>query len=220
MRDVNMKRNRANKTQQNYPAQPNDALREQYPARPPHREDTLYLPWWSLLVMIGVVLVVATGMLLIVLGARGAGMSAIPSEPEMRLITAEPTLLQQPASLLSPTDIPGQRIIVTPQAAGPLALAGPTLPVVVFTATPISLDVGRTVRVIGVDAQELNVRDNPGVRDTTVLFRAGEDDRFVIIDGPQQADGLIWWQIRDPQNAGRTGWATAQYLQVIPPDNS
>ena len=78
---------------------------------------------------------------------------------------------------------------------------------------PTSLSVGAQVKVANVGEQELNVRHRPGVVGSQVLFRAAKGSIFNIIGGPQQADGLTWWHIRDLFSQ-LDGWAAANYLQA------
>ena len=96
-----------------------------------------------------------------------------------------------------------------------LVMQGPTLAAVVFTATPEQISVGKTVEVVDVGDQQLNVRDMPGIVDVAISFRAPEGSRFIVGDGPSQADGLTWWRIDDP-SSGRSGWAASNYLVPVP----
>jgi hypothetical protein len=68
---------------------------------------------------------------------------------------------------------------------------------------------------MGVDADELNIRDKPGVIGSNVVARAREGSVFTIVEGPQQADGFTWWRIQDIQDPSRAGWGVANYLRVI-----
>ena len=59
----------------------------------------------------------------------------------------------------------------------------------------------------------LNVRAGAGL-DHNIMFNADFGAVFEVEDGPQQANGLTWWMIRDPMNSSRFGWAAADYLDV------
>jgi hypothetical protein len=171
-----------------------------------------YLPWWSVLAMLIVVLVVAFGIVGVVL-TLGSRPPVVQVTPIIRIITAQPTA-NTGAGLALPSLAP---VIVVGSPAPPpqLALEGPTLPPVVFTPTPVPIVVGSTVAVSGVEREQLNVRDRAGVQGTTVLFRATEGTVFSIIGGPTQADGFTWWQIQNPAAPDQAGWAVANYLRVI-----
>jgi uncharacterized protein YgiM (DUF1202 family) len=66
-----------------------------------------------------------------------------------------------------------------------------------------------------VDAEDsgLNVRSGPGL-DNEVRFVADNGESFNVISGPTQADSMTWWQVQDPLDTERTGWAASSYLQV------
>jgi hypothetical protein len=120
-----------------------------------------------------------------------------------------------PSLLASPTLPPGFEAA----PAAPLALSGPTLAPVVFTPTPTSaprITVGSTVVVIG--DRGINVRLGPGT-DQGVVDVADPGDQFIVLDGPQPANGLNWWQIRS-LDGSIIGWAaendgTTDLLQAV-----
>lgn len=190
-----------------------------YPARPTRRakksnqDSGFYLPWWSIaLTLIGVV-VIAFGVVggVYVLGNMG-GLLTEPT-PIIRIITAVPT--DMPLAVQPTANIPSTQVIIGGTPAGSLSLAGPTLEAVQFTPTPPPISLGSAVRVDGVDEQKLNVRDVASVTNSTVVFRADEDEQFTIVEGPVQGDGFTWWRIQDPANPARVGWAVSNYLAVI-----
>ena len=176
-------------------------------ARRDRSSSGLYLPAWSVGLMLLIVLGIAASivMLLYTLG----GGNAPAGEPRVVIITAVPTEPPDPAQITepAPTDPPAE------SGGIPLptfALEGPTLPPIIFTPTPVAISIGATVIV---DAEGLNVRAAAGL-DGNVRFQPDEGDRFVIVDGPQQASGITWWQISDPDDTSRSGWAAADYLLV------
>lgn len=199
------------------PGQARRATPPHYPARPPRRSaqhSGLYLPWWSLVIMLIVVLVVSFGLVGLVYLLGNPGGIVDDATPIIRIITAQPSAA---VPTVPPTaEAPATQIIAGSSPPGELALQGPTLEAVQFTPTPIPITVGSQVAVEGVDEQMLNVRDSAGVTGTTVLFRAEEETVFTVVDGPVQADGFTWWRIQDPQNPSRAGWAVANFLRVIP----
>lgn len=178
-------------------------------------ESALYFPWWSLVLLLFGVLVVSVGLvgLVYILGNT----SGDTTEPTaiIRIITANPTE-QVAQQLIQPTALaPATIIIAGGNAPSQLALAGPTLEAVLFTPTPVAILVGSRVEVDGVEEQQLNIRDIAGVMGTTILVRANEGEIFTVINGPAQADGFTWWQIQDPANPSRSGWAVSNYLKVV-----
>jgi len=191
-----------------------------YNRRPPRRpkssaaDSGLYLPWWSLALMLVGVLVVSFG--LVGLAYLLGNPSAIFAEstPIIRIITAEPTAAGQ---ISQPTAIPpSTQIIAGGNAPTNLQLTGPTLAPVQFTPTPAPITINRRVMVVDVDEQKLNIRDSANVLESAVLFRADEGQVFVVVEGPLQGDGFTWWRIQDPNDTTRAGWAVANYLAVVP----
>lgn len=195
---------------QNPPPIPYQGQSRQHGRARARRDSGLYLPIWSLVLMLVIVMGIAAGIIMLVIGLGGN--QAPESEPVIILSTAIPT--QRPASFpASPatSTLPAE-VDVLRSPVAPLVLSGPTLATPFLSPTPRAIAVGETVIVTDVGVQELNVRDSAGVIDTSIVFRAPEGTRFVVVDGPRQGDGLTWWQIQDPFDSTRRGWAASNYL--------
>jgi len=182
---------------------------------PPPSESGLYLPWWSLVIMVVVVGVAAFGLLF---AFTELSQPQTPGDqlPRVLVVTSPPTLSQdfaasdeQPASEQQsdfwPTAIPQ----VQPSATVPLPtpVSSPTLP-------PGNFSIGVRVQVVGVDVNGLNVRSSPGISGTP-RFLAREGDEFIIVDGPQNSDGYEWWRLEDPDDPARFGWAARNFMTVV-----
>lgn len=184
--------------------------RRRQPRSAPPSESGLYLPWWSLVIMVGVVGVLAFGLLL-AFTELAAPQTPGDQAPRVQVITSQPTLSQDfsggaPAQpQFWPTAIPQAQ----PTATVPLPtpIPSPSLP-------PGQFDIGAQVQVVGVDTNGLNVRAAPGYSGS-LLFLGIENEIFVIVGGPQSADDLEWWKIQDPDDPDRTGWAARNYLMAI-----
>ena len=181
-------------------------------------QNPLYLPRWSLAAMFVVVLVLVVAIVAIIVAQRAAE-SAPAGDPVIQVVSARDTLSQTQASSdeIDATAGPGAggvEIIISAVPSDNLTIDGPLLPTVSITSTPVFLSVGATVEVAGVGGQELNIRNKPGLTDSTILFRAAEGTAYEVIDGPQEADGFSWWQVRDTQFQVQ-GWAVANYLRVV-----
>lgn len=181
----------------------------QAPALTP-RDSSLYLPWWSLALMLVGVLVFS---FLIVLAIALLGGSANPTnrDPIIVIVTAPPTAPGQTSSGGAAPS--GSQILMGQNPPSSLDLQGPTLPAVQFTATPITIEVGKLVIVAGLDGNELNVRDQPGTIQTNILDLVPEGTIMTVVDGPRQADGFTWWQIQSMDQTIK-GWAVSNFLQV------
>ncbi len=188
------------------------------------RESGLYLPWWTLPILLGVVAFFVT---LLLLGLNLFGGQTAPGgeTPVVVVITSvpttrpteqatlrpSPTALQPGAALEVATgeSAPGAATAFVPQGLGGITGEPPTA-----TPAPGAIHIGVTVQVANVEGLPLNIRESAG-RSATPRFLATEGTRFTVIGGPQEADGLVWWQVQDPQNASRQGWAAADYLAVV-----
>jgi hypothetical protein len=173
----------------------------------------LYLPLWSIALMLIIVFGTAGGIILLILSLGGDPPTDSP--PVLIVRTAAPTETPDsfpivPASATIPPEF-------VPDRTNPenFALAGPTLVTPFMTPTPRPLAVGEAIIVTDVLPDQLNIRDQPGVTTGSfIVFQANEGARFTIVDGPRQADGLTWWRIQDPNNATIVGWAASIYLRV------
>ncbi len=98
-------------------------------------------------------------------------------------------------------------VTVTPTPAVPT----PTpLPVPLSSPTAASLQVDGYAQVSGTGGDALRLRSDPGLQ-TTTLKTIPDGARLLILDGPRDADGIIWWRLRDPSD-GAEGWAAQLYL--------
>lgn len=169
--------------------------------KPNRRESALYLPLWSLALMLLIVFGIAGGLIMLVI-ALGGPKNVSGGEPVIIVLTAAPfetPALPETAPTLAPN------VVMTSQPASSVSLSGPTLaPTMTFTPTQATIAVGSQVIVVG--AGGVNVRAAPG-RENAVRFSANRNERFMVIDGPRDAGDLRWWEIRDPLNTSRTGWA-------------
>lgn len=182
---------------------PRDA-RKQKPQR-----SGCFLPAWSILLTLILVFACAAAMLAAVIALGG---DADPGgAPQIVVLTA----MQTPTSPLDALLItPTPTLQIIPEVGDQFFdLQGPTLAAVIFTATPVGIAVGVTVTV-DVDGG-LNVRPQPST-DNQELFRANFGELFIVVEGPQNNQGLTWWRIEDLTNRARGGWAAGEFLQVVP----
>ena len=119
------------------------------------------------------------------------------------LIGARPLSTDLSASALRPTAI---LATITPSPVVPTATP---LPTPIPSPTPQGLHIGGAAMVSGTGSA-LRLRSDPGLQ-TTTLKTITDGTRLQILEGPRQADGLIWWRLRDPSD-GAEGWAAQTYL--------
>ena len=179
-------------------------------ANPAPRSASIMPPLWSCAaVTLAILLCVAVA----AAAFLALGGQTPPAEPlRLTILTAPPELLR--AAQIDPESAGIPTISVGNGDEVEFVMAGPTLPAVIFTATPEQIAIGKTVEVIDVGDQQLNVREQPGIVDIAIVFRAPEGSRFIVGGGPSQGDGLTWWRIDDP-SSGRSGWAASNYLVPV-----
>ncbi|MBZ0292804.1 MAG: hypothetical protein K8L99_09615 [Anaerolineae bacterium] len=160
----------------------------------------LYLPLWSVVLMLVTVLALAGGVIFLVIYIGGPSYVA-GGEPQIVIVTAAVTPTPPQPQIAQPTT---SGVFAQPtQPAAALTLEGPTLvPTNTATPTPDVIAVGKQVTVIG--AGGVNVRSAAGTTNT-INFVSQPNDVLTVVDGPQQVDNLIWWQVQD--DSGRVGWA-------------
>lgn len=198
------------------PKPPRQPQRRNLPYRQPPQQPNPLPPWWSVLLtlLLACMGVASIAVLVILLGNQNMA----DSSPRLEITRVTENLnTNNIAQLVTPTIPPEFNNQIMPTAD--LVMSGPTLPPPPITPTPEAIELNKIVAVIDVGEQQLNVRDQPGVLGTTIVFRAPEQEQFLIVDGPTQADGLTWWFIQDPNNPSRAGWAASNYLLPIPQES-
>lgn len=61
---------------------------------------------------------------------------------------------------------------------------------------------------------EVNIRSSAGTS-ADIVRTSEQDEEGVILSGPEEADGLIWWQVVF-DGPGDTGWVAEDFLEVVP----
>ena len=119
---------------------------------------------------------------------------SLPTPTIIRL-TAPPTLPATPTSERpTPTPIP----TFTPQPTPDRSVA------------PDVVTVGYYGRVINTDGLGVNVRGGPSA-DNIRLQTAPENSIVLVITGPEENGGFLWWQVR--LDDGTEGWVVGLYLE-------
>ncbi len=149
-------------------------------------------PWVVLASLgIGVLLtILALGLLLYSRPAAGPPQSAA---------TAALTIIPAP----SPTIIQ----VTAPAAQTPLPADRPTL-------EPGRIGISAFVQVAGTGGDGLRLRTDPGLQGE-IRFLGLESEVFQVVDGPRESDGYTWWFLVAPYDENRSGWAVADFLDVI-----
>ncbi len=99
-------------------------------------------------------------------------------------------------------------IIITPSPT-PV----PTTPA--NTPTPSgNIAIGNYVAVSGTGGDGLRMHADANVA-SKVNYVAIDAEVFVVLEGPVNADGYIWWRLQDPMTKIAVGWGVANYLSVV-----
>jgi hypothetical protein len=148
----------------------------------------------------GVILAaVAVGVLLVTLAVLNAfwwsPAQAFKEAPESAL-----TLIPGPSSTPpSPTALPPPTSAPTPTFA---ALASGEIGIVSY------------VQISGTGGVGLNIRSGPGLSGA-IQFLGFDAEVFEVREGPQEADGFVWWYLVTPVDEDRAGWAAASFLSIV-----
>jgi len=120
-----------------------------------------------------------------------------------------PTQQEIPTAALTmipaPTRTPTLPATLEPAAA--TQTAAPLLP-------PGTIGVGAYVKVTGTGGAGLRMRAEPGT-DADIHFMAMDEEVFLVIGGPVEKDGYVWWQLKASYDANRTGWSAESFLSLV-----
>lgn len=114
---------------------------------------------------------------------------------------------------------------VTPvltKIAAPTLTPEPIDPTPLPSATPTSLfflpegviGVGAYVQVSGTEGAGLRMRSEPSL-DSDINFTALDAEVFLVVDGPEEADGYTWWYLEASYDQTRNGWSVEDFLSPI-----
>lgn len=107
-------------------------------------------------------------------------------------------------------------IIPAPTLTLTSVLPTATPEVTINYVSPEGFSVGAYVRIAKTDGQGLMIRPSPGTGEIP-LFVASEGELFLIIDGPDEANGYVWWNVQKVSDETWNGWAAADFLELSAP---
>lgn len=165
----------------------------------PHaRRRRLTLPPWALLaILVAIVILLCVSLVLIVRAIRGSGDQETPTPQPTATAEVAPTATRQ---LLAPTSA------TTPTATVVLPVGTPE-------ETPSFTEIapGAMVVVQGTLGAGLNLRAEPSTSGK-VVTNLKEGTVLVVLEGPTEAGGYVWWKVRAPD--GTEGWGAANWLAL------
>jgi uncharacterized protein YgiM (DUF1202 family) len=122
---------------------------------------------------------------------------------------------EETATPLPSATATARQTAVIPLPTTPTAGTPPTATVVLpiegtVEPTPITeIGPGATVVVKGTAGAGLNLRQQPSTY-ARVVGSYNEGTELTVLDGPREADGYVWWQLRAKD--GKEGWGAANWL--------
>ncbi len=163
--------------------------------KPHARRRRVALPPWALLaILIAFVILVCVGLVLLVRSCKSQGEEGTPT----------PTATTAPEVVPSSTRPPTATIPEDATATVVLPI-GETEEVPAFT----EIAPGATVVVQGTTGAGLNLRAQP-TTEARLVGSAKEGDTLTVVEGPEEADGYVWWKLRTAD--GKEGWGAADWL--------
>jgi hypothetical protein len=162
----------------------------------PGNRPRVTLPLWvHLVVLVGIVILLCAGLVMIVRAIRGG------------------------SARETPTPVPTQTMAVAPTATAllimPSATVEPPTPTVVLPTEPPmepsqpEIGPGATVVVKGTGGRGLNLRAEPSTQ-SKLVDTLKEGTAVTVLEGPEEANGFVWWKVRT--KAGKEGWGAARWL--------
>lgn len=76
----------------------------------------------------------------------------------------------------------------------------------------VGIHVDGYVQIMGTDGEGLRLRRDPSLEGEIVNIGL-EGEIFLVIGGPEERDGYLWWQLEAPLNTTRKGWGVSNYLE-------
>lgn len=110
-----------------------------------------------------------------------------------------------PTAVVPPTATPYVAPTDTPAPAPTAAAAA---------GDPTMIGVGGKARVVNTGGAGVNFRDQPTISGR-LLRKLPEGNVYEVVGGPQDADGYVWWQLRDSTD-GTLGWGAQTFLSPAP----
>ncbi|MFN2290810.1 MAG: SH3 domain-containing protein [Anaerolineae bacterium] len=163
--------------------------------RPQARRRVTLPPWALLAILVGIIILLCVGLVMIVQAIRRGG------EEETPVPTFTTTAMMAATDTAVPVD---SAPTITPTATVELPISTPE-----STPSGTIIEPGVTVVVEGTQGAGLRLRAEPttGGRLVTAVREGTE---LTVTDGPEEADGYVWWKVRAPD--GKEGWGAANWL--------
>jgi len=163
--------------------------------KPQARRRVTLPPWALLAILVGVIILLCVGLVMIVQAIRRGGEEETPV----------PTFTSTAMMAATDTAVPaGSTPTITPTATVDLPISTPE-----GTPSGAIIEPGVTVVVQGTQGAGLRLRSEP-TTGSGIVTAVREGAVLTVVDGPEEADGFVWWKVRAPD--GKEGWGAANWL--------
>ena len=184
-----------------------------HPVRSHRQRDYFVMPTWGW---------AAIGLACLLAGVLLGWALFRPREEQTPLAPSSPTVIVQvvtatagPATA-TPTPSVTLTLTATPEdtATPPPTVTLTHTPAPTATPTPeLEIRVGGQVKVGDTGGVNLRLRSGPGTN--FITFKIIQEGVVLeVLSGPESADDLTWWRLRDP--VGVIGWAAQDWLVPVP----
>lgn len=164
----------------------------------------LTLPPWALLaIVVAAVILLCVGLFFIVRAIRegSAAEAPTPTATATRIVLPTATMTPQPptATVALPTE----------------TIALPTQEPTVAPLPPDTggIEPGVKVVVKGTSPDGLNIRAQASTK-SKILKNVKDKTTLEVLEGPEQAEGYVWWKVKPVRDPKIVGWAVSQYLEL------
>ncbi len=167
--------------------------------REPRRSPRQNVPGWIPALVSFALVAIACGGLSVFINNNRPALNALQFAPTSTVAVVTPTATE----FVPPTATP-----YAPPTDTPPPLTPTTLPV---SDEPIA--VGSQVKILDTGPNGLNFRREPTTQ-AEKIRSLPEGNIYEVVGGPANADGYVWWQLKDPTD-GTTGWGAANYMRKV-----
>lgn len=175
------------------PRKSQQTVRDRRPASSAGRSEPVPWLWLGLGVLVTIIGLAIAGILLAIFLFRQPLQVSLPTPTIIRLTAAPGSAATATPRLPTSTPIP----TFTPPATPDLSIA------------PEAITVGFYAEVANTDNIGVSLRGGPST-DNIRLELVPEGEAILVIGGPEEGSGFIWWQVRLPD--GTEGWVAGDFL--------
>jgi hypothetical protein len=124
-------------------------------------------------------------------------------------VTATVTVASASGETLAPATNTATSVPPTPTVRPTIPATNTPQPTATLRPAPEVITISVRARVNISEGFQINLRDLPSLSGSTVITRLVADAEVDIVDGPEDADDLRWWNVNGGE--GQTGWVVEAF---------